>query len=233
MSLLKCPCVSPAGLEPPAAAALPLTLSCGGNGTPNPRRVSIAIYPPSIPAIKSNGRAKHIANVLWSQTPEKCGDRRIHQWNCALTCPTNLGRATELTYPKSIEHTDSCARRRRRQTAAVCSMLENHNPRSNVFSNKWQFVKFRLKSQQKGILQPNGDLFSPGKPAITLSAQKSSLTVVSSCARWTLLSNSRQEDRSLVFCNKVWHYSKSTDVFLASNRRSMSLFPSFMWKCCN
>lgn len=73
---------APVGIETQtmaAAAAVPFTLSCRGNETPNPRRVSIALCPPSITAIKLNGHTNHIANVFMKPDPEKCGDCRIHQ----------------------------------------------------------------------------------------------------------------------------------------------------------
>ena len=131
-------------VEPPwgsgLSAALCFPRSCRGNGTSNPRRVTVALYPPSFPAIKLNGHTKHPANVSTEPEPRRSVQTsRIHQWNCTLTCSTKFDCTTELTYPKCIPSSDVSARvtphhKHRRavaHAAAARSVLEDHNPQTD------------------------------------------------------------------------------------------------------
>lgn len=152
---------APAGIKTQTLAGLaglPFTLSCRGNKTPNPCRVSTTLYPLSITAIKLNGHTNHIANVFMKPEPQRSVEiaeyiSEIAHWHAPLNltarqssliqnasniqiCP-NAWRAIKKTL------TDAS------QTAAVCSMLENYNPHWK--RDNQMFSQTRFYSQQMTV----------------------------------------------------------------------------------
>lgn len=172
-----------------ALAAVPFTLSCRGNGTPNPCRVSITLYLLSIPAIKLNGHTNHIANVFVKPEPQRSVEiaesiSEIAHWHAPLSLTARW--SSLIQNASNIQIRPNAWRvikkpltdHRRQQLLVPCwriiILTENGTIKCFLWidftANKWQFVKIRLKIQQKGILQPNGNLFlQKKKPATTSS----------------------------------------------------------------
>lgn len=116
----------------------PFTLRCRRNGTPNPCRVSTTLYPLSIAAIKLNGHTDHIANVFMKTEPQRSAEiaesiSEIAHWHAPLSLTARWSSLIQNASNIQTCPNAWCVIRKpltgSSQTAAVCSMLDHHNPR--------------------------------------------------------------------------------------------------------